>query len=113
MVSREYCASSARQGAHGARPRGYQPQCKIVPISLACDRWAAFSAARGLVDLLNYSTNSDWFPHCPLRFRPAVNPFRHLVPPHDARLVLTLKTAKTFGLTIPPTLHFQADEVIR
>jgi hypothetical protein len=44
------------------------------------------AAQRGLVDLLNYSANSDWFPHFPLRFRPELNPFRHLVPPHDARL---------------------------
>jgi hypothetical protein len=44
------------------------------------------AAHRGLVDLLNYSANSDWFPLFPLRFRPELNPFRHLVPQHDARL---------------------------
>jgi hypothetical protein len=44
------------------------------------------AAHRGLVDLLNYSANGDWFPLFPLRFRPELSPFRHLVSPHDARL---------------------------
>jgi hypothetical protein len=43
------------------------------------------AAHRGLFDLLNYSANSDWLPLFPLRFRPELNPFRHLVPQHDAR----------------------------
>jgi putative ABC transport system substrate-binding protein len=36
-----------------------------------------------------------------------------MAPPHQLKLIVNLTTAQALGLTLPPALLLQADEVIR
>jgi hypothetical protein len=86
--------------------QGHTPEGRVLAwhINPFLHAGGYIAAQRGLIDLLNYSANSDGFPLFPLRFRPELNPFRHLVPQHDARLA---RQASTHPLEWePPAVDF-------
>jgi putative ABC transport system substrate-binding protein len=68
--------------------------------------------------LISYGVDLRW---CSRRAAAYVHKILHGTAPGDVpvefptrlQLVVNLKTAQTLGITIPPTLLFQADEVIR
>ena len=120
----EACAAMTRAGAEAlivlpAAPLG-NVRRRIVD-RVAASRLPAIYEHRGFVDaggLMSYGPNLDrvvrraaWYVDRILKgAKPADLPVEQ---PIKFELVINLKTAQALGITLPPTLLFQADEVIR
>jgi putative tryptophan/tyrosine transport system substrate-binding protein len=117
-------AAATREGVDGLIPLAdamlFQHRAQIVDLA-AKSRLPAMYEAKGFTEvggLMAYG------PSIPVQYRrvayyvdrilkgakPADLPIEQ---PMHFELVINLKTAQALGLTIPPTLLFQADEVIR
>jgi hypothetical protein len=62
--------------------QGHTPDGRVLALRIGPFLHAGgyIAAQGGVIDLLNYSADSDQCSYFPLRFRPELNPFRHIAP---------------------------------
>jgi putative ABC transport system substrate-binding protein len=109
---------------HGTDPGNFGEDCRhrrrMVALA-ATQRLPSMARSPEFAEAWGSCSMEVTFPRCTAALPPDVNKIPKGAKPADLlveqpmtfELVITLKTAKALGLTIPPHILFQADEVLR